>query len=238
MSHQTNEHPKTYNRHQYVSWQPDSYARFGAHPDFDSLYDRFTKDNFQNNGGDLTRLWSLILNCSKLIEEGVGGDFAELGVWRGNTAAILAHFASRNGRKVWLFDTFEGFDAKDLEGVDASVPQIFSDTSVGVVQEVIGSASSCCEFIKGYFPGSFVEPYTEQSFALVSLDCDLYKPMAAGLELFYSRMPKGGMFFLHDYSSKCWPGTTEAVDEFCKRTGEFPILLPDKSGSAVIRKSR
>jgi O-methyltransferase len=60
--------------------------------------------------------------------------------------------------------------------------------------------------------------------------------MKAGLDFFYPRMPRGGLFLLHDYSSLCWPGAKQAVDEFCRATGENLLLMPDKSGSAFIRK--
>jgi hypothetical protein len=72
----------------------------------------------------------------------------------------------------------------------------------------------------------------------VSLDCDLYEPMKAGLEFFYPRMTRGGIFLLHDYSSFSWNGAKKAIDEFCGQSGEFIVLMPDKSGSAFLRKAR
>ncbi len=66
--------------------------------------------------------------------------------------------------------------------------------------------------------------------------CDLYKPTKVGLDLFYPRMSRGGIFFIHDYSSQIWNGAKMAVDEFCAMTGEFIVLMPDKSGSAFLRK--
>jgi hypothetical protein len=76
------------------------------------------------------------------------------------------------------------------------------------------------------------------NYALVHIDCDLYQPMKAALAFFYPRMPKGGMMILHDYSSGLWEGAAQAIDEFCASSGEFLTLWPDKSGTAMIRKSR
>ena len=45
------------------------------------------------------------------------------------------------------------------------------------------------------------------------------------------------MFFPHDYSSMYWPGSKRAIDEPCKASGEHIVLMPDKSGSALLRKS-
>jgi hypothetical protein len=219
-------------------YQPDSHSKFHAHGEFFELLNRFNKYNKVNNSGDSHRLWSLILNCKKIIEEGIKGDFAELGVWRGNTAAVLAYFASTDNRDAFLFDTYEGFDERDLRGVDADKRMAFKNTSVELVREVIGSkASERCEFVKGYFPSSVQETHRARKYAVVSLDCDLYEPMKEGLSFFYPLMPKGGIFFLHDYSSMQWNGARQAIDEFCKESGEFIILMPDKSGSAFLRRA-
>ena len=222
----------------FSAYQPDSYALFNAHAEFDALFENFTRYNRLNNAGDVPRLWSFILNCKQVVAEGVAGDFAELGVWRGNMAAVLAHFAARNGRRVFLFDTFAGFDVNDLKGVDAAQRMQFQDTSIDLVKEVIGADAAVCDFVKGRFPFSLADAHKAAQYAVVSLDCDLYEPMKAGLEFFYPRMNRGGLFLLHDYSSLHWPGAKLAVDEFCKASGEFAVLMPDKSGSALLRKSK
>jgi hypothetical protein len=222
----------------YCAYQPDSYYLGRAHPEFDGLFRRFTAHNRLNNGGDIPRLWSLILNCKQIIEEKISGDFAELGVWRGNTAAVLALYAAQTGRSVYLFDTFEGFDREDLRGIDADKAMAFGDTSLDLVREVVGDELTNCFYVKGRFPESIEAPLRERQYALVSLDCDLYEPMKAGLDFFYPRMTRGGIFLLHDYSSLRWNGAKRAVDEFCAGSGEFVVLMPDKSGSAFLRKAR
>lgn len=223
----------------FISYQPDSQDLFAAHPEIKTLFQAFTKGNVKNNGGDVARLWSFILNSKQIGEEKISGDFAELGVWRGNTAAVLAYFAKQQGRKLFLFDTFQGFDAQDIEGVDSKEHQGgFLPTSINYVKDVIGDNQDACSLIQGYFPQSITEEAKNARYSLVSLDCDLYKPMKAGLEFFYPRMSTGGLFLLHDYSSLCWDGAKKAVDEFCIETGEYIVLMPDKSGSAFFRKTK
>ena len=223
----------------FSSFQPDSHAQFNAHPEFFELAHKFCKHNEQNNGGDIQRLWSFILNCKQIIGENIQGDFAELGVWKGNTAAILAYFAAKADRKVYLFDTFEGFSQNDIKGVDSDKSSdLFRDTSIDIAKEVIGENSIVCDFVKGYFQESILDFHRSNNYAIISLDCDLYEPMKAGLDFFYPLVSKGGIFFLHDYSSMVWSGAQLAVDEFCKANGEYIVLMPDKSGSAFLRKSR
>jgi Macrocin-O-methyltransferase (TylF) len=222
----------------FLAYHPDSYTIFEAHAEFDSLFHKFSKFNKLNNAGDGARLWSFVLNLKQIIDENIEGDFAELGVWRGNTAAVLAHIASENSRQVFLFDTFEGFSPQDLKDLDADKKIEFKDTSVELVREVIGENNEACHFIKGYFPDSIGDIHKSRKYAAVSLDCDLYQPMKEGLNFFYPLMPRGGLFLLHDYSSMHWAGAKQAIDEFCEKTGEFLILLPDKSGSAFLRKTK
>ena len=222
----------------FIAYHPDSYADFNVHPEFSFLFKSFIAHNKFNNAGDIARLWSFIINIEQILSEDIKGDFAELGVWRGNTASVLAYFASRNARTVDLFDTFEGFDKRDIQGIDTEKRIEFSDTSVNLVKNVIGDSHSVCNFVKGYFPESISDVHRNKIYAIVSLDCDLYEPMKAGLNFFYPLMPEGGLFLLHDYSNFYWDGSKKAIDEFCKANHEYVVLMPDKSGSAFIRKSK
>jgi O-methyltransferase len=62
--------------------------------------------------------------------------------------------------------------------------------------------------------------------------------MKAGLEFFYPRLSPGGMMIFHDYSNPHWEGAKRAVDEYLPRAIENLVLLPDKSGTAILRKIR
>jgi SAM-dependent methyltransferase len=222
----------------YLSYHPDSYTRFNNYDEFNQLIKKFTYNNKKNNSGDLNRLWSFILNIENIIENKVDGDFAELGVWKGNTASVMAHYAHKYKRKMYLCDTFEGFSDKDLTGIDLDKEIEFTDTSLKEVIQLTKEYSDCCKFIEGYFPDSINDELRSNSFSVVSIDCDLYSPMASALKFFYPRMNKGGVFFLHDYSSCHWQGAKKAINEFCNEFDEQIVLMPDKSGSAFLKKTK
>jgi Macrocin-O-methyltransferase (TylF) len=225
-------------RSNFKAYIPDSFFVFSQHPEMEELLKKFTANNKWNNGGDVTRLFSFILNCKQILAEKINGDFAELGVWRGNTAAVLAHYAFEQNRKLFLFDTFEGFNTADLKGVDAKKTIAFNNTSIQLVKNNMGKNDSACEYVKGFFPDTLTQIHHDRQYAIVSLDCDLYAPTKAALFFFYDKMPVGAIFFLHDYSSLHWEGSKLAIDEFCKEKNEYVILMPDKSGSAFLRKSK
>jgi hypothetical protein len=188
-----------------------------------------------NNAGDMPRFHFLNLACDQILKENITGDVAELGVFRGNSAFLLAKLARRLGTTAYLFDTYEGFDERDLAGVDAKAPAAFSETSIERVKRLVGEENAV--FVAGYFPDSLSQVEGDPRFCLVHLDCDLYAPMKAALEYFYPRLVRGGWLIMHDYASLVWDGAEKAVDEFFADKPERIIVIPDKAGTAVIRRA-
>src|SRR6185437_1220565 len=66
----------------------------------------FTRHNRTNNAGDRVRFYLFNLLFEQIVKEAIPGDLAELGVYKGNTAALLAGFGRAIGRRTYLFDTF------------------------------------------------------------------------------------------------------------------------------------
>jgi macrocin-O-methyltransferase TylF-like protien len=219
----------------YVAYRPDADAIFMHHPEITQLSEKWIKNNVMNNAGDLPRLYALILNIKQVLVEHITGDMAELGVYRGNSAAVLAHYARQHSRRVWLFDTFQGFDERDLVGGDEAKPLVFGDTSIDQVRDIVGE--DAVRFVKGRFPQSVPAELYESRFCLAHIDCDLYEPTKAGLEFFYPRLSPGGLLIVHDYANPWWDGIKRAVDEYCTVIPEKLVVFGDKSGTAMIRKS-
>ncbi|WP_270935314.1 TylF/MycF/NovP-related O-methyltransferase [Falsiroseomonas oryzae] len=228
--------PRALRHRFYAAARPDADAEFDRYPELAELIGPWLRHNARNNQGDLPRLYALMLNIRQVMEEEVPGDFAELGVYRGNSAAVLAHYARRHGREVFLFDTFAGFDAADRRGMDAAAPAAFGDTSLDLVRANVGAERM--RFFPGYFPGTVTEEVAARRFAVVHVDCDLHEPMKAALEFFHPRLSPGGLMILHDYANPHWPGAKAAADGFVRRVDAQLVLMPDKSGTAMLRKPR
>lgn len=223
-------------RSRYIlEFRPDSHCDFSRPDNYKALLKLWLAGSRHPNGGDLARFYTLWLNVNQVLSDDVPGDLVELGVYKGNSAGILAAFARRHGRHVFLFDTFEGFDKRDLHGVDSEQSIQFKDTSVAGVQKLVGTEG--ITYVQGFFPDSARQIVMPETIAVAHIDCDLYEPMKAGLEWFYPRLAPGGMMLLHDYSSGKWPGVTRAIDEFFSNLPERPMLVPDKSGTALVRKA-
>lgn len=190
------------------------------------------------NYPDKVRLYNFWLQIQRLEKDEVHGDFAELGVYKGESARIIHRMAP--GRTLHLFDTFEGFTGTDLqpETGEASTYTInnFADTSLNKVLKNIGGDSGKIRLHPGYFPDTTVG-LENSTFAMANMDADLYNPTKAGLEFFYPRLSPGGVIFVHDYNTK-WEGLMKAVDEFVLTIQETPVVSPDLDSTIMIIKNK
>lgn len=184
---------------------------------------------------DYIRLATLELTANLINSKKIEGSVAELGVYKGKFARYINGYFP--GRKFYLFDTFEGFDTKDIasevNNQYSSGSQDFSDTSVESVLKIMPNRNLCV-VCKGYFPDS--ANGVDDKFAFVSIDADLFDPIYSGLKYFYPRLNKGGYIFVHDYSNENYKGASEAVIKFCEENGLSYVLIPDSCGSAIISK--
>jgi O-methyltransferase len=186
---------------------------------------------------DKVRFFNLWFQTERLKREKIPGSFAELGVYKGETAKIL-HYFDKN-RKLHLFDTFEGFAEKDLKPETGEAATYstknFADTTVEkVLQYIDGNKNIIIH--KGYFPDT-TRDIPEESYAMVTIDTDLYNPVKEGLNYFYPLLSSGGVILVHDYTSK-WEGLVKAVDEFVTEIPENLIEVPDMFGTVMIIKNK
>ncbi len=186
---------------------------------------------------DRMRFYTIWMQLERIKKDDITGHFAELGVYKGETARVLQLCAPE--RELHLFDTFEGFPPQDLVSESgkaaAYTSRHFADTSAGKILALLGN-SNTVHIHQGYFPDT-TKGLENLKFAFVSMDADLYKPTRAGLEYFYPRLSPGGIILLHDYNSD-WPGLMQAVDEFCSGIPESPVLLPDADNTVAIVRNK
>ena len=169
----------------------------------------------------------------EIYHNSIEGAVAEAGVYKGNTAKYINYIFP--DRKLYLFDTFEGFSIDeqkndDLRGLHNEKLN-FSDTNVDVVMSKMSFRNNCI-VRKGRFPES--AKGINEKFAFVRLDMDLYDPIMAGLEFFYPKMTKGGYISIHDCRSNNFDGARTAVGDFCRKMNCNYMCMPDALGTAVI----
>jgi len=154
------------------------------------------------------------LLCALKAAAKVSGDVAEVGVYRGASARLLAD-AAADGKVLHLFDTFEGLPHEE---VNLKRGQF----SCGL-EEVRRFVGPNAQFHKGLFPDETGADVASTRFSFVHLDMDLYPGTWAALEFFYPRLSPGGIIVCHDYHYL--PGATRAMVEFFQDKAEPLIEL-------------
>lgn len=189
-------------------------------------------NNIISTSWDPIRYGTIALAINTIKKEKIKGHFAELGVFQGNTSKIIHLLAPK--KKLYLFDTFEGFPVEFLE--DKGDSNRFKNTQIEWVKKNIGNLNNI--FIrKGIFPET-TKGLESETFAFVYLDADLYKSTLEGLKFFYPRISKGGYLLIHDYNNpqESNAGVMRAVNEFMTDKKEKILEIPDVLGSIIIRR--
>ena len=174
-----------------------------------------------------------------LEDKEVSGAVAELGVYRGDFAKVINTVFP--DRKLYLFDTFEGFPEEDMNYETENHLLLntvgkLSNTSVEYVMSRMPRPERCV-IRKGYFPET-AAGLEEERYAFVNIDVDLYKPILAGLEYFWPRMAENGYIFVHDYFSFSYAGTKKAIEEFSERYHVGFTPIGDTLSVAFVKKGR
>ena len=195
-------------------------------------YDNAEIDYYDYWNHDYIRIKTLQLMAEEIKRREIGGGVAELGVYQGDFSGTLSILFP--DRKIYLFDTFEGFDHRDKKSEGVRDFDDFSNTSVEMVMKKLKHPENAI-IRRGWFPET-TNGLEKERFCFVSLDADLYEPIKAGLEFFYDLMERGGVIFVHDYNDRKYQGSQKAVREYCDRKGIFYTCLPDVYGTAIIIK--
>ena len=185
---------------------------------------------------DFVRLKTFEVLIDELYSNNVKGNVAELGVFTGDFAQLI-NMAFPN-QKLYLFDTFEGFDNSELSHETNGelfrvMKDTFSDTSeIKVLDKMLHKDNVVIK--KGFFPESLEG--LEDTFAFVSLDCDWEESLYQGLKYFYPRLNAGGYIMVHDYNNvlECAKKALQRYEKECGRVPKVPIC--DAQGSIILTK--
>lgn len=174
--------------------------------------------------------------CRRLTGLGVEGNVAELGCYRGDTSWQLNVLMP--DRKLYLFDTFEGFDERDVDmerklGCSDAQTGLYSGTDKEKLMERMPLPGQVV-IRKGWFPETAFD-IEDETFCLVCMDVCLYQPTLAGLEFFFPRMGRGGVILLSGCSDTRYRGVAKAVEDLETRYGAL-LMLPvgDLDGTVMI----
>lgn len=180
------------------------------------------------------RIASLGMVSKEIYRKNIEGQVAEAGVYKGEFAKWINILFP--DRKLFLVDSFDGFDAKQVKDEDNHQQteqwiDTLKDTSVSMVMDKMKYRDNVV-IKKGYVPD--VLTGLKGRFAFVSLDMDIYYPTYEALKFFWTRLSDGGYIFVHDFG--CYDGVKEAVTRFCSENNLGYFCLTDQL-SVVLAKS-
>jgi O-methyltransferase len=179
---------------------------------------------------DAWALYSAACECRK-----IPGDFAEVGVFRGGSARLLAE--AKGDKELHLCDTFEGLP--EVSDVDQSINiagfqwRFQKGQMASNMDEVKESLSKFVGifFHSGIFPQDTACDIDNKKFSFVHLDVDTYRSMLNCIEWFYPRLNPGGCVFFHDFQTA--PGVKQAIREFMENKPE-PIIEIGRSYAMIM----
>ena len=209
---------------------------------FEDIDTSFLKDRYEQTLGVRNRFLSRFAETS--CELNMYGSVAEGGVHEGTFAKkINALFPNRN---LYLFDTFSGFDSRDIENEKGYTKERTGHLNAGITENDVISIMPHPDKViirKGYFPET--TNGISDEFMFVNLDFDLYKPTLAGLEFFWPKMVKGGIILVHDYfgdpeadKDMVFQGVRDAVIEFSIKNDCAFVPIGDECSVAFVKGCR
>jgi O-methyltransferase len=195
------------------------------------------------------RCYALYHAVRYIIMNGIQGDFAECGVWKGGSVMLIAHALMEAGttdRKIYLYDTFEGMikpgendgDWEKAEWEKNKVNDQINNWCLSPLEEVefnmstIGYPPDNFIFIKGKVEQTIPETLPDK-LALLRLDTDWYESTKHELNHLYPLLEKGGILIIDDYGA--WQGARKAVDEYFAAHGNVYLNRLDFTGRLVIK---
>lgn len=186
---------------------------------------------------DFVKEQLMSLLAQEIERKQVKGSVAELGVFRGDFTVVINRALPT--RKIYLFDTFCGFDMKDVNDDDTIKNKEnellkFHDTSEEFVLSRLNMQEGQCIVRGGVFPDTF--DLHDEKFCFVSIDLNMYQPILKSLELFYPRICVGGYIMLSCYNAPFYEGTRKAIIDYCDKSGINFLPVPDLYGSVIICK--
>lgn len=149
---------------------------------------------------------------------GVPGDMAELGVYKGGSAKVIA--TVRPEVTLHLFDTFEGLPWDERPELD---PEGFLKRGMFSARHdevMFYLAAHDVRFYPGLFEDFEDDVPKIAPLSFVHIDCDLGEVAEAGMRAFWPALSPGGIMYFDDYGCK-FTGVTEAVDRQLGRVLEI-----------------
>lgn len=210
-------------------------SSFSNDPDFQLAYARAIK---ANDGKDHHIRWRahVALWVARQAAQ-LDGDFVECGVSTGFLASAIMQHVDWNklGKRFFLFDTWQGLDARFLSDAELKANRLgwYSDVHFEKVAANFAEYGNV-RLVRGSVPETLSQADI-QKVCYLSLDMNCTLPEISAAEHFWPRLVPGAFMLLDDYAYSGYEEQHDAFDAFAKKVGTSVLSLP--TGQGVIMKS-
>lgn len=172
------------------------------------------------------RLRNLRHLVERTIQEGIPGDYIETGVWRGGACILMRGVLAAHGildRRVYVADTFAGLPRPDAKYPADKRDHLHAFSDLAVSEETVRQNFAAYDllddqviFLKGLFQNTLPR-LSNNRFALIRLDGDMYGSTISALENLYDRLSPAGFVIIDDYGGL--RNCAKAVHDFLDQRG-------------------
>lgn len=208
---------------------------------FEESYDKIRRHDFPEfslvTKPRCKELWNTVESVKNLK-----GNFIEIGVWRGGTAAlILQQIINLNlSDKLFLCDTFKGVVKAGKEDLYYKNGE-HSDCSTFYIDQLFSLyfkfSKDKYSILEGIFPeetGKYIE---NEKFKFIHLDVDVYQSTKDSFDYLLPKLVKDGIIIIDDYEWKNCTGITKFVNELIEqKRNDIEIYNGIAPYHAIIRK--
>lgn len=186
------------------------------------------------------KLYNLYCCVRYIVANDIPGDVVEFGVWRGGAMMLAGELLYLLGdeRRVFLYDTFEGFTERSDHDINAKGEKIgvHKYNNMRHVVEKNLRKTRCRNFhiVEGDVLKTF-DGAAHDQIAILRLDTDTYNTTIHELRVGYPKLSRGGVFIIDDYGYS--QGARAATDEYFS-TRRPPLLQrPNWSSRTAVKIS-
>ena len=179
------------------------------------------------------RLRNLRGLVERTLQEGIPGDYIETGVWRGGACILMRGVLAAHGiadRRVYVADTFAGLPPPDAKYPADKRDHLHAFSDLAVSEERVrqnfaayGLLDDQVIFLKGLFQDTLPRVSNDR-FALIRLDGDMYGSTISALENLYDRLSPAGFVVIDDYGGL--RNCAKAVHDFLDQRGLSVKMQP------------
>jgi O-methyltransferase len=189
------------------------------------------------------RLRSLRNQTETTIRESIPGDYIETGVWRGGACIMMRAILKAlnvTDRRVFVADSFDGLPPPSGRYWQDKRDRLSKFRELAISEEQVRKHFAIYDllddqvvFLKGWFSETLPK-LTDECFAIIRLDGDMYESTMDALTNLYPRLSPGGFAIIDDYSLQM---CRRAVHDYLAAHSLKPELIEIDPGSVYWRKA-